>query len=172
MATITLPQAHDRRMAERRTISVPMPKFKEHAHMQTGEYQAFQLLRFVFVVAPLFAGIDKFFNFLVNWEQYISPLPSNLTGLDANQIMMGVGVIEIIAAFIVAFKPKIGSFIVGCWLLAIIANLLLIPDYYDIALRDFGLAIGAFALFFLARDMESHRDLGNRYGVTTEPIDE
>jgi hypothetical protein len=70
--------------------------------------------------------------------------------------MMIVGVVEIVAAMIVAIKPKVGGVIVGLWLLAIVANLLTIPGYYDIALRDFGLALGAFALSRLAAAREAH----------------
>ena len=113
-------------------------------------YQAYQILRFVFTIAPILAGADKFFHLLVNWDQYLTPLVPNLTGWSAHGFMLAVGVIEIIAGLIVAFKPRIGSVIVAVWLAGIIINLLTIPAYFDIALRDFGLCLSAIALFRLS----------------------
>lgn len=107
-------------------------------------YQAFLILRFAFIVAPIVAGLDKFFWYLTSWEKYLSP-QFNLIH-DAHTLMMIVGVIEIIAGLGVWWKPKIFSYIVAIWLLAIIANLLLLGQYYDIALRDLGLFLGALAL--------------------------
>ncbi len=109
-------------------------------------YQAYQILRFGFTVAPIIAGLDKFFNFLVNWDQYLPPVVNNLTGGRGHQLMLLVGVIEIIAGIGVAFKPRIFAYIVAVWLILIIVNLLLIPGYLDVALRDLGLALGALAL--------------------------
>jgi hypothetical protein len=109
-------------------------------------YQAFRTLQFVYVVAPILAGLDKFFDFLVNWPMYLAPVATRITGASAQAFMRTVGVIEIIAGLIVAFKPRVGAYIVGVWLLGIVLNLLLVPGFYDIALRDFGLALGAFAL--------------------------
>ncbi|HET7583917.1 MAG TPA: hypothetical protein VFK13_03365 [Gemmatimonadaceae bacterium] len=117
--------------------------------------QAYRLLHVGFTVAPIVAGLDKFFNLLTRWEQYLAPLVTNVIPLSAETIMRAVGVIEIVAGLIVAFKPRIGGYIVGLWLLGIIVNLLIIPDYFDIALRDFGLALGAFALARLARTYSS-----------------
>jgi hypothetical protein len=71
--------------------------------------------------------------------------------------MLGVGVVEIIAGLIVAFKPKIGGVIVGLWLCGIVANLIMLGQFYDIALRDFGLALGAFSLSRLAVTVERRR---------------
>ncbi len=109
-------------------------------------YQAYQILRFGFTVAPIIAGLDKFFYFLVNWDQYLPPVVNNLTGGRGQQLMLLVGVIEIIAGIGVAFKPRIFAYIVAVWLILIIVNLLLIPGYFDVALRDLGLALGALAL--------------------------
>lgn len=114
-------------------------------------YQAFRILQFAFVVAPIIAGLDKFFNFLVNWPMYLSPIALRLTGLSGTAFMRVVGVVEVIAGLIVAFKPRIGGYIVGVWLLGIVVNLLSVPGFYDIALRDFGLALGAFALARLSQ---------------------
>ena len=109
-------------------------------------YQAFLILRTGFTVAPIVAGLDKFFNLLVNWEQYLPGFVNNLTGGHGHQLMLAVGVIEIVAGLGVAFKPRIFAYVVSAWLLLIVANLLLIPGYFDVALRDFGLSLGALAL--------------------------
>lgn len=108
--------------------------------------QAFQILHLGFTVAPILAGLDKFFHLLVNWDQYLPPLVSNLTGGRGHQLMVLVGVIEIVAGLGVWFKPKLFAYVVSAWLILIIANLLLIPGYFNVALRDFGLALGALAL--------------------------
>ena len=109
-------------------------------------YQAYQILHIGFTVAPIVAGLDKFFNLLVNWEQYLPPLVNNLAGGYGHELMLVVGVIEIIAGLGVFFKPKVFAYVVSAWLLLIIVNLLMIPGYYDVALRDFGLSLGALAL--------------------------
>ena len=107
-------------------------------------YQAYQILHFAFTIAPILAGLDKFYNFLTNWEQYLSS-PFNVFG-NPHTTMMGVGVIEIIAGIGVWLKPKIFAYIVALWLLGIILNLLILNNFYDIALRDLGLLLGALAL--------------------------
>jgi hypothetical protein len=108
--------------------------------------QAFQLLRLGFTVAPILAGLDKFFDVLVDWDKYLSPMANNVLGGHGHQFMMVVGIIEIIAGIGVFFKPRIFAYIVAIWLLLIILNLLTIPGYYDVALRDLGLMLGAIAL--------------------------
>ena len=117
-------------------------------------YQAYQVLRLGFTVAPILFGLDKFFNLMVNWEQYLPPFVNKLVGGQGHYLMLAVGVIEIIAGLGVAFKPKIFAYVVCAWLLLIIVNLLMIPGYFDIALRDFGLAIGAFALARLSQEFD------------------
>jgi len=112
----------------------------------SGARQAFMILRFGFTVAPILAGLDKFFDLLVDWDKYLSPMANNALGGHGHQFMMVVGVIEIIAGIGVAIKPRIFAYIVAIWLVLIILNLLSIPGYYDIALRDLGLALGALAL--------------------------
>ena len=114
--------------------------------------QAYQLLHFVFVVAPIIAGIDKFLHLLVNWDQYLAPWIANLSPIGGHNLMLLVGVVEIVAGLIVAFWPRVGAWIVFAWLLGIIVNLLTYSGYYDIALRDFGLALGALALARLSKD--------------------
>jgi len=119
------------------------------AEVKTPAYHAYRLLHFGFVVAPILAGVDKFFNKLTDWTMYLwSPLGS-IFGTP-RVFMEVVGVIEIVAGFLVLFVPRVGACIVGLWLWGIIANLLLGQGYYDIALRDFGLSLGAFALQRLA----------------------
>ena len=108
--------------------------------------QAFHILRFAFTVAPIVAGLDKFFHVLVNWDQYLPGVMNRLVGGHGHAFMNVVGVIEIVAGIGVAVKPRIFSYVVAAWLGAIIVNLLLIPGYYDVALRDLGLALAALAL--------------------------
>jgi hypothetical protein len=115
-------------------------------------YQAYQILHFGFTVAPMVAGLDKFFGLLVDWDQYLPSFVNNLVGGQGHALMYGVGVIEIVAGLGVWFKPRIFAYVVAAWLLLIIANLLLIPGYYDVALRDLGLALGALALGRLSQE--------------------
>jgi hypothetical protein len=100
------------------------------------------------------AGLDKFFNLLVNWEQYLPPFVNKLVGGHGHELMLVVGVIEIIAGLGVALIPRVFAYVVSVWLLLIVANLLMIPGYYDVALRDFGLALGALALGRLSREFD------------------
>ena len=109
-------------------------------------YQAFRILQLGFTVAPIVAGLDKFFNLLVDWDKYLPGAVNNLVGGHGHTLMLGVGVIEIAAGIGVALKPRVFSYVVAVWLWGIIANLLMIPGYYDVALRDFGLSLGALAL--------------------------
>ena len=117
-------------------------------------YQAFQILRAGFTVAPIVAGLDKFFNLLVNWDQYLPAFVNNLTGGHGHELMLAVGVIEIVAGLGVAFKPRLFAYVVSAWLLLIVANLLMIPGFFDIALRDFGLSLGALALARLSQEYD------------------
>lgn len=113
-------------------------------------YQAYQILHVAFIVVPIIAGLDKFFHALVDWHVYLSPTFAQLSPFGPHPLMYVVGVIEIAAGLLVAFRPRIGGYIVTLWLWAIIANLFLLGDHYDIALRDFGLSLGALALARLA----------------------
>ena len=122
-------------------------------------YQAYQILAVAFTIAPIIAGVDKFFNFLVDWTQYLTPLVPRMLGIAPATFMRGVGVVEIIAGIIVAMKPSVGGWIVGAWLCGIIINLLTIPAHFDIALRDLGLALGAFALARLGRHFDFASDV-------------
>jgi hypothetical protein len=122
--------------------------------MRSPSYQAYQILHIAFTVAPIVAGLDKFFDFLVNWDQYLSPLVPQLLHIAPHTFMLGVGAIEVVAGLLVAFAPMIGAWIVGLWLCGIIVNLLSIPAYFDVALRDLGLALGAFALARLGQEYD------------------
>lgn len=113
-------------------------------------YQGFLLLRTVFTVAPILFGLDKFTNWLVDWPVYLAPWINDLVPGSGQDAMYAVGVIEIVAGLVVAAAPRFGGLLVAVWLAGIIVNLLSISDYYDIALRDFGLLVGALALSRLA----------------------
>ena len=117
-------------------------------------YQAYRLLHVAFVVALIVAGLDKFFHLLVDWNQYLAPIVPRVLGGHGDEFMLAVGAIEIVAGLGVLLKPKIFAYVVAAWLLGIIVNLLLIPGYYDIALRDFGLALGALALARLSQNFD------------------
>jgi hypothetical protein len=109
-------------------------------------YQAFRILQFAFTVAPIVAGLDKFLHLLVDWDKYLPKVVNDLVGGQGHTFMLVVGVIEIAAGIGVALKPRVFSYVVAAWLGGIIINLLLIPGYFDIALRDLGLLLGALAL--------------------------
>lgn len=111
---------------------------------------AFLLLRIAFTVAPVLFGLDKFFNVLVDWSTYLAPWVDRIVPGSADDFMYVVGVVEIVAGIVVALKPRYGAFLVAAWLGGIILNLLTYSGYYDIALRDFGLMLGALTLGRLA----------------------
>lgn len=111
--------------------------YSEHAYM---------LLKLAFVIAPILAGVDKFFNNLTVWTDYLAPTFPAMLNVSPQTFMYGVGIIEIVAGIGVLFKPKIFAYIVSAWLVGIIINLFMLGDFYDVALRDLGLSIGAFAL--------------------------
>jgi hypothetical protein len=117
--------------------------------------RAYQILHFGFTALPILAGIDKFTHLLVNWDQYLSPVFARLLPVDGFTFMRIVGVIEIAAGALVFFKPRIGAWVVALWLWCIIINLVSAGTYYDIALRDFGLSLGAIALAKLAAEKAS-----------------
>jgi len=118
-------------------------------------YQAYQILHAGFVIAPILAGLDKFLHLLTNWDVYLALRIANLSPIGGHASMEVVGIVEILAGLLVAFRPRIGAYVVMGWLLAIILNLLLLPGFFDIALRDFGLALGALALARLSEQYGS-----------------
>jgi len=113
-------------------------------------YQAYAVLRAAFVVAPIVFGLDKFTNLLVQWDTYLAPVISRPLPVTPHEAMYAVGVVEVAAGLVVALHPRLGAPVVAVWLGGIIVNLLLIPGYYDVALRDFGLLLAAVALQRLA----------------------
>ena len=127
----------------------------DHAH--DPAYHAYQILHVAFIVAPILAGIDKFFHVLCNWDMYLAPVINNhVLGGHGHEFMLAAGVIEIIAGLGVLLMPRVFGWIVAAWLAGIIINLLLVPGFYDIALRDFGLLLGAVALARLSSVYAHH----------------
>jgi len=120
------------------------------ADWRDPRYQAFALMRLAFVVAPIAFGLDKFFNVLVDWPQYLAPWINDIAPGSGQEFMYFVGATEILAGIIVALKPRYGAYVVAAWLGGIIVNLLTYSGYYDIALRDFGLMLAALTLGRLA----------------------
>ncbi len=112
--------------------------------------QAFWLLRIAFTVAPILFGLDKFAHVLVDWDRYLAPEFADILPWTTHELMYAVGVIEIVAGVVVALRPRFGGYLVAAWLGGIIVNLLMQADHYDIALRDFGLLLGALTLARLA----------------------
>jgi hypothetical protein len=123
---------------------------REAVDLRDPSTQAFWLLRAAFVVAPIVFGLDKFFNLLTDWPGYLAPFVDDIVPGTAQQAMYAVGVVEIAAGVLVALAPRFGGYVVALWLAGIIFNLLLIPGFYDVALRDFGLLLAALALARLA----------------------
>jgi hypothetical protein len=113
-------------------------------------YKAYSTLYIGYTVLPIVAGLDKFSHILVDWNQYLAPVVATIVGGEVDAFMKLVGVVEIAAGVLVAVRPRWGAFVVGLWLMGIVGNLLLVPGYFDIALRDFGLALGAFSLWQLS----------------------
>lgn len=134
-------------MSITRLLTAPGP---QREVTPSGARHAYLLLRTVFTIAPIAFGLDKFVDLLTDWEQYLAPWINDIVPGSAHQAMLAVGVVEILAGVLVAVRPAIGGYVVAAWLLGIIVNLLSIGDYYDIAVRDFGLLIGALALARLA----------------------
>ena len=120
----------------------------------SSAYQAYRILHFGLVVAPILAGLYKFFHLLVNWDQYLPQAVAKMSPIQGHTLMLVVGVIEIVAGIGVAIKPRIFAYVVAAWLGVIIINLLLIPGYFDIALRDFGLLLAALALGALSQQFD------------------
>ena len=136
------------------SAAIAQPANDVRALASSPSYQAYQILHLAFVVAPVVAGLDKFFHLLVNWDQYLPPLVNTMVGGHGHEFMFIVGVIEIVAGIGVAFRPKIFAYVVAAWLALIVVNLLMIPGYFDVALRDFGLLLGALALARLSHEFD------------------
>jgi uncharacterized membrane protein YphA (DoxX/SURF4 family) len=143
-------------------LTTPQQRFKRAGFPNGGDgvptradwrdprYQAFSLLRLAFTVAPIAFGLDKFFNVLVDWPNYLAPWINDIAPGTGQQFMYVVGAVEIIAGISVALKPRYGAYVVAGWLAGIIISLLTYSGFYDIALRDFGLMLAALTLARLA----------------------
>ena len=116
--------------------------------VSAAAHQAFWLLRIGFTIAPILFGVDKFFNWTVHWPDYLAGWIDSIVPGSGQDLMYVVGGIEIAAGLLVAVAPRIGAFVVAGWLAGIVVNLLTAnaPQYYDIALRDFGLMLAALTL--------------------------
>jgi uncharacterized membrane protein YphA (DoxX/SURF4 family) len=140
--TFTQPPRTDTAMDGRGVASTP-------SAVEIAAHQGFWLLRIAFTVAPILFGVDKFFNWSVHWPDYLAGWVNEIQPFASGQdFMYFVGAIEIVAGVLVAVAPRIGAFVVAGWLLGIVVNLLTknAPQYYDIALRDFGLMLAALTL--------------------------
>ena len=112
-------------------------------------------LRLAFFVGPFVAGLDKFFHLLTNWDQYLSPLAVKILGGFSHPFMLVVGVIEMcVGLMIITRWTKLGAYIASIWLVLIALNLITTGHYFDVALRDVGLALSAFGLAKLTEVME------------------
>ena len=111
---------------------------------QAGTVQ--QVLKYTYGIVPIVAGLDKFTNLLTNWENYLSPSITNMLPFSAGTFMHIVGVIEIVAGLLVLLRPRIGGYVVMAWLIAIALTLIAGGHYFDTAVRDLTMAIGAFCL--------------------------
>ena len=132
------------------TIHAPSLLTESATGSRRGAHEAFMLLRTVFTIAPIAFGLDKFFGLLTDWDQYLAPWINDLVPGSAHQAMLLVGVVEIAAGVLVAVRPRLGGYVVALWLAGIIVDLVTLGDFYDVALRDFGLLVGALALARLA----------------------
>src|SRR5438477_2852801 len=112
--------------------------------------QSYLLLRIAFTVAPILFGIDKFAEVMTHWTKYLASQYNDIIPGTASQAMHAVGIVEIAAGVLVAVRPRIGAYVVAAWLAGIILDLLLLGGYGDVALRDFGLMLGALTLSRLA----------------------
>lgn len=132
------------------TTEVPSTRTTSRDGLADPAYQAFLALRTVFTVAPIVFGLDKFAKLLTDWPGYLAPWINDIVPGSGQQAMYAIGVIEIVAGLAVALAPRFGGLLVAAWLAGIILNLLTIPGFYDVALRDFGLLVAALALARLA----------------------
>jgi uncharacterized membrane protein YphA (DoxX/SURF4 family) len=133
-----------------RVRSSHLEEAEQASLLRDARYQAYLLLRIGFTAAPIVFGLDKFSNLLVHWPKYLAPWINNIVPGSGQDFMYFVGVVEIVAGLAVLVKPRYGAYLVAAWLGGIIVNLLTYSGYYDIALRDFGLMLGALTLARLA----------------------
>lgn len=147
-----LDQHHPASAPASRTVGTVSPLLSD----DRGAHQAYLLLRTVLTIAPIAFGLDKFFGVLVDWDGYLAGWINDLVPGTAHQAMLAVGVVEIAAGVLVALAPRLGAPVVALWLAGIIVNLVSMGQYYDVALRDFGLLVAALALYRLAVSPAAH----------------
>jgi uncharacterized membrane protein YphA (DoxX/SURF4 family) len=143
MSSITVP-------LKRRAAGGAAPVSARSESWRDPRFQAYLLLRIGFAAAPVLFGLDKFLNVMVDWPQYLAPWLNDIVPGSGQDFMYVTGAVEILAGLAVAVKPRYGAYLVAGWLAGIIVNLLSYSGWYDIALRDFGLLLGALALARLA----------------------
>jgi len=127
-------------------MATTLAEQRVHEQPDSAIQQAYTVLHLAFVVAPIVAGLAQFTNLLVDWSSYLAPFVLNMLPMSGDVFMYIVGVIEIVAGIIVLLRPRYGGYLVAVWLWGIILNLLMFPGFFDVALRDFGLSLGALAL--------------------------
>jgi hypothetical protein len=152
-------------MASTATLRAPAPATRDlrpatSADWSDPRYQAFAIMRLAFTVAPIAFGVDKYFNVMVHWPKYLAPWINNIAPGSGQDFMYFVGAVEILAGIVVAIKPRYGAYLVAGWLAGIVINLLSYSGFYDIALRDFGLMLGALTLARLAAVYDRPLKLG------------
>jgi uncharacterized membrane protein YphA (DoxX/SURF4 family) len=141
-----------------------MANFDDHLNV------SWWALRVGLGVGPIIAGIDKYFNKLADWNMYLSPLATKVLPIGATTFMHVVGLVEIIAGLIVLTRwTRIGSYVVMFWLLCIALNLVTTGMFYDLAMRDVEIAIGAFALTQLTAAREEQTRLRSNAKGIAEP---
>ena len=130
---------------------------KGHAQqaVMTNADKAASVLKWTYGLVPIVAGADKFMHILTDWDKYLAPAIANMLPVSTGSFMSVVGVIEIIAGILVLVRPKIGSLVVALWLIGIAFNLLLTGQYFDVAVRDVVMAIGAFSLYMLSEKQKN-----------------
>ena len=125
-------------------------------------------LKIALGAAPLLAGLDKFFNVLANWTDYLNPVALQMVPVDAEVFIRCVGVIEILVGLAILTRwTRLGAYLAACWLVAIAVNLVSMERFYDIAVRDLLLAVAAFALARLTAVRQA--ELASRVEPQWEP---
>jgi len=138
------------RYAER-VLDRPVAVETRRSLFRDPRYQAFWTLRLGFTVLPIAMGIDKFYNSMVYWPQYLADWINNIMPGTAQDFMYFVGAVEILAGVLVLLKPRYAAYIVAAWLLGIVVNLWSYGEWWDVSVRDFGLMLGALTLGRLAK---------------------
>jgi hypothetical protein len=118
----------------------------DEVNLSRHAHEAYGLLHLAFVIAPVVAGLDKFFHLLTNWDKFVAPVVERVLPVRVHTFMSLVGLIEIGAGLLVLFRPRLGAYVVAAWLVGIVLNLILTGGCLDVALRDVGLCLGALAL--------------------------